>query len=575
MTGQPLEHDAKAGEVNQMRWRAHYPAGVDWFEPLVPSSIPAMFDRAVAQWALKPCTSFLGKTLTYQDIGRQVEKVAAGLARIGVAKGTRVGLFLPNSPTYIVYHYAALKLGAVIVNFNPLYSIEELAYQVDDSGTDLMITLDLKQLFDKVEALIAGGHLRRAVIASFPALLPAAKSVLFRLARGRDLASPARSRVADRLVLEAALLQGEAAYQPAAIEPQHDLACLQYTGGTTGTPKGAMLTHANITCNVQQSSAWSRGLLLAGEERVLAVLPFFHVFAMTGIMHLGISEGAEIIILPRFVVDDTVELIAKSKPTVMPGVPTLFGAIANHRNAKTLDLTSLKVCLSGGAPLPAEVKSDFERITGARLVEAYGLSETSPAATCNPLDGRAKAGSIGLPLPGTIVSIRDLADPTREVAEGEPGEICIAGPQVMAGYWNRPTETAGAFVGAFFRTGDVGTMDAQGFVTIVDRLKDMIICSGFKVYPRHIEEKIYQHPAVEEVTVIGIKDSYRGEAPKAFVKLRDGHAATGADILEFLATKLSKIEMPVAVEIRASLPKSMIGKLSKKELKDEQAGKPT
>ena len=569
MTAQPAS--LAEADIRKMPWLAHYPPGVDWRMQLTPTSIPALFDAAVAKWAARPCTNFLGRTQTYGEIGQQVEKAAAGLARIGVVKGTRVGLFLPNAPTYIVYHYAALKLGAIIVNYNPLYSAEELAVQVKDSGTELMITLDLKQLFDKVEGLIADGHLPRAVVASFPALLPGAKSVLFKLLKGRDLANPARSKVADKLVLEAALLEGDATYRPAVIDPVKDIACLQYTGGTTGTPKGATLTHANITCNVLQSTAWSRSMLKPGEERVLAVLPFFHVFAMTGIMHLGLSDGAEIIILPRFVLDDTMQLIAKAKPTVMPGVPTLFGAIANHKAAKSLDLKSLKVCLSGGAPLPIEVKAAFEGITGAKLVEAYGLSETSPGATCNPLDGRAKTGSIGLPLPGTMITIRDAAHPEREMPLGQPGEICIEGPQVMAGYWNRPEETAAAFIGRAFRTGDVGYMDAQGFITIVDRLKDMIICSGFKVYPRHIEEKIYQHPAVEEVTVIGIKDSYRGEAPKAFVKLKAGQTATPADIRAFLEPKLSKIEMPAEIEIRDALPKTMIGKLSKKELKAEEA----
>ena len=580
MTAQPTEMATEPAtlvavpDARKMPWLAHYPAGVDWGMAFTPTSVPALFDAAVAKWAARPCTNFLGRVQTYGEIGRQVEKAAAGLARLGVVKGTRVGLFLPNAPTYIVYHYAALKLGAVVVNYNPLYSPEELAVQVKDSGTELMITLDLKLLFDKVEGLIVEGHLPRAVIASFPALLPGAKSVLFKLLKGRDLAHPARSKVADKLVLEATLLEGDAVYTPAVIDPVKDLACLQYTGGTTGTPKGAMLTHANITCNVQQSSAWSRALLKPGEERVLAVLPFFHVFAMTGIMHLGISDGAEIVILPRFVLDDTMQLIAKAKPTIMPGVPTLFGAIANHKAAKSLDLRSLKVCLSGGAPLPVEVKATFEAITGAKLVEAYGLSETSPGATCNPLDGRAKTGSIGLPLPGTMVTIRDAAHPEREMPLGQPGEICIEGPQVMAGYWNQPDETAAAFIGKAFRTGDIGYMDSQGFVTIVDRLKDMIICSGFKVYPRRVEEALYAHPAVEEVTVIGIKDKYRGEAPKAFVKLKAGQVATAADLMKHLEVKISKIELPAEIEFRAELPKTMIGKLSKKELKAEEAGRP-
>jgi long-chain acyl-CoA synthetase len=555
-----------AGLQRPAPWLAHYPADVAWGQPLTPANVPSLLDRAVSAYGSQPCTHFLGKTMTYAEIGRAVERVAAGLQRLGVVKGMRIGLFLPNSPTYIVYYFAALKLGAVIVNYNPLATIEDLTHQVRDSGTELIVTLDLKQLFDKVEDLLVAGTLHRAVVASFTGLLPASKSVLFKLLRGKELAHPATSAVAGQVTTEARLLDGDGRYTSAAIDPLKDLAVLQYTGGSTGVPKGAMLTHANLTINVQQSAAWSRHHLLPGQERILAVLPFFHVFAMTEIVNLGLSEGAELFILPRFLLDDTIQLMVKARPTVMPGVPTLFSAIMSHKATKTLDLKSLKVCLSGGAPLPLEIKRAFEALTGATLVEAYGLSETSPGATCNPLDGRAKPGSIGLPLPGTTIAIRDPAHPERDMPLGQPGEICIHGPQVMAGYWNQPAETKAAFVGAFFRTGDIGYMDSEGYVFIIDRIKDLIICSGFKVYPRHVEDKIYSHPAVEEVTVIGIKDAVRGEAPKAFIKLRAGMTATAADILQHLTATLSKIEMPVEIEFRDSLPKTVIGKLSKKEL---------
>jgi long-chain acyl-CoA synthetase len=555
----------------QMPWLAHYPAKVDWHATWEARSVPDLLDSAVARFPDRHATNFLGRTTTYADLGRAVARAAAALQRNGVKTGSRVGLFLPNSPTFIVYYFAALKLGAVIVNYNPLYTHEEVASQVRDSGTELMVTLDLKLLFDKVERLLSDGILPRALVASFPALLPAAKSVLFRLFRSRELAVPSRSPVRDRILIEGEIVTEDAVFTPAKIDPHADLAVLQYTGGTTGIPKGAMLTHANLTINVAQSAAWSSELLKAGEERVLAVLPFFHVFAMTGIMNFGLSEGAEIVILPRFVLDDTIRTIAKTRPTVMPGVPTLFSALMSHPEAGKLDLKSLKVCLSGGAPLPIEVKKSFEKLTGAKLVEAYGLSETSPGATCNPLDGRAKVGSIGQPLPGTTISIREIGSPEKELQIGQTGEICISGPQVMKGYWNRPAETAEAFVGSALRTGDVGYMDEEGFVFIVDRIKDMIICSGFKVFPRHIEEKIYEHPAVEEVTVIGIKDAYRGEAPKAFVKLRAGATASVEDLRRHLTDRLSKIEMPAEIEFRDVLPKTVIGKLSKKELKAEAA----
>jgi long-chain acyl-CoA synthetase len=349
---------------------------------------------------------------------------------------------------------------------------------------------------------------------------------------------------------------------------------LQYTGGTTGTPKGAMLTHANVYVNVQQVSSASPDLV-DGVERVFGVLPFFHVFALTVVMNLGIAHAAEIIIMPRFALDDALKLIDKTKPTIMPGVPTLFNAIMNHPQIGDFDLSSLKFCLSGGAALPIEVKQRFEAVTGCKVVEGYGLSESSPVVTCNPLEGPVKPGSIGMPLPGTVISLRDLGDPTKEVPVGEKGEICISGPQVMLGYYKRPQDTAEQMVDGFLRTGDVARMDEQGFFFIEDRIKDLIISSGFNVYPRRIEEAIYEHPSVAEVTVIGIKDKKRGEAPKAFVRLKPGMSVTVPELCEHLAARISKIEMPSAIEFRDELPKTMIGKLSKKELKAEEAAKGT
>jgi long-chain acyl-CoA synthetase len=490
----------------------------------------------------------------------------------GIGKGSKIGLLLPNSPTFIVHYFAAMKLGAVIVNYNPLYTVDELRFQVEDSGTEIMITLDLKALCSKVESLLENNVLKRAIVGSFSKLLPAPKSILFRLLKSRDLTAIDRSPVRDKLIPEAELLSNDGRFTPTEIDPLNDIAVLQYTGGTTGTPKGAMLTHANLSVNVAQVSAWAPELAMA-EEKVLAILPFFHVFAMTVVMNYGIERAAEIVIMPRFVLDDALKLVSKSKATIMPGVPTLFTAIINHKKLDSFDLSSLKFCLSGGAALPLEVKTQFEALTSCKVVEGYGLSETSPVLTCNPLSGPVKENSIGLPLPQTTLSLRDIADPTREVALGEEGEICAAGPQVMKGYWNRPEDTESAFVGEFFRTGDVAVMDEDGFFYIVDRIKDLIICSGYNVYPRRIEEVLYEHPAVEEVTVIGIPDEYRGEAPKAFVKLVEGGQATEAELIEFTAKKLSKIELPAKIEFRDELPKTMIGKLSKKELKAEEGQK--
>jgi long-chain acyl-CoA synthetase len=334
-----------------------------------------------------------------------------------------------------------------------------------------------------------------------------------------------------------------------------------------------MLTHANVYVNVQQVAACSPDLE-DGVERVFGVLPFFHVFALTVVMNLAVAHAAEIIIMPRFALDEALKLIHKSRPTIMPGVPTLFNAILNHPRISSYDLSSLKFCLSGGAALPLEVKQRFEAATGCKVVEGYGLSETSPVVTCNPLDGPLKPGSIGMPLAGTIISLRDLGDPAREVAVGEKGEICIKGPQVMLGYYKRPGDTSEQTTpDGFLRTGDVARMDAQGYFYIEDRIKDLIISSGFNVYPRRIEEALYEHAAVAEVTVIGVRDTKRGEAPKAFVRLKPGAGATIAELFEHLVPRISKIEMPAAIELRDELPKTMIGKLSKKELKAEEAAK--
>ena len=562
---------AQTGQAGQYPWLKRYPQGVDWHQSFNPFPLGELLDQAATNFPNATCTNFFGTKATYAEINRLTERAAKGLQNLGVTKGMKVGLFLPNSPTFIIYYFAILRAGGTVVNFNPLYTLEELTNQVRDSETQLMVTLDLKILFDKVEELIRAGTLPAALVASFTALLPGTKATLFKLFKGRELARPAQSPIVKKLAFEADVLDNDGKYTRPPIDMAEDLAVLQYTGGTTGLPKGAMLTHANVSINVQQAIAWVPGLE-PGKERVLGALPFFHVFAMTAVMNFAIGTAAEIVIMPRFVLADALKLITKTKPTIMPGVPTMFIAMLNHPKLKSFDLRSLKFCLSGGAPLLLETKQRFEALTGCKVVEAYGLSETCPAVTINPLDGPVKELSIGQPIPATIVSLRDPANPEQEVALGDKGEICIRGPQVMRGYWKRPEETAAQFTAdGFLRTGDIATMDTDGFIFIVDRIKDLIICSGYNVYPRNIEEAISKHPAVEEVTVIGIKDAYRGEAPKAFIKLRSGMVATKEDILRHLEPKLSRIEMPAEVEFRDALPKTLIGKLSKKELKQEEA----
>lgn len=566
-TSQEAQSEGQTTSNQPYPWLKNYPSHVPWESKFQPQSMSQMFDNSVERFSSNICTHFLGKTLTYAEIGAMTEKVAIGLQSLGVGKGTRVGLFLPNCPTFVIFYFAILKAGGTVVNYNPLYAIEELEYQVRDSGTDIMVTLDLKILFDKVERLLEGGTLSQAIVCPFSELLPSVKSLLFKGLKRGELAKPQASPQLSKILLLRHLTSTIGELAKPDIDPLNDVAVFQYTGGTTGTPKGAMLTHANLTVNLQQIIAWHTRLK-PGEERIMGILPFFHVFAMTTVMNLGIALGAQLILIPKFELNQGMKTINAMKPTCMPGVPTLYTAMINHPKLAKYDLSALKFCISGGAPLPIEVKKEFEEITGCDLVEGYGLSETSPVATCNPINGPVKKASIGIPFPGTRVSIRSLEDPTIEMPLGEKGEICIAGPQVMKGYWNKPEETANTFTEEFFRTGDVGYMDDDGFIFIVDRIKDLIICSGFNIYPRRVEEAIYEFPAVEEVNVVGIPDNYRGEAPKAFIKLKQGQTATKQEILTFLKPKISKLEMPADIEFRDELPKTMIGKLSKKELRE-------
>jgi long-chain acyl-CoA synthetase len=547
-------------------WLKSYPANVDWFQRFTPQPLPSILDRAVARFGARPATGFFGRTMTYAELAQEVNRTAKGLQALGVTKGTRVGLLLPNCPAFPVFYYAILKAGGTVVNFNPLYSIPELKHQARDADIGIMVTLDLKATFPKAKALLDEGVLKHVAVVPFHGMLPRLKGLLFRVFKHGDIASWA----AVPGTVSASKIQDNDGRFDAPVIDVNEVAVLQYTGGTTGTPKGAMLTHANLSVNVQQCAAWFGDMPIEGQERFFCVIPFFHVFAMTGLLNFAVSLAAQMIMLPRFDLKQALDVFDETKPTVMAGVPTLFNALAKAPDIKKHNLSTLKFCISGGAALPLEVKREFERVSGCTLVEGYGLSETSPVSHINPPSGPLKEGSIGLPVPGTLMSLRQLGAPEHEVAPGEKGEICIAGPQVMKGYWKKPAETAESFTGEFFRTGDVAFMDSEGFTYIVDRIKDLIICSGFNVYPRRIEEAIYEHPAVEEVIVIGIPDQYRGEAPKAFIKLRGGHEASVAEMLEFLRPRISKIEMPSEIEFREELPRTIIGKLSKKELKAEE-----
>ena len=549
-------------------WLDHYPDGVDWHAPIPAAPLHTMMEQAGERYGDRPAFDFLGRGTTWAEAAAMAARIAAGLQRLGYAKGDRIGLLLPNCPAYPVLFFGALQAGLTVVNFNPLYTVRELEAQARDAGILAIATLDLAATYPKSAALLASGAVARVIICPFADMLPASKRTMFRMLKRRDRAAPPRD--AAHVWLADLAAPGDAP-QPVDIDPHRDVAVLQYTGGTSGTPKGAMLSHANLYANTIQGVRWFKDTRM-GQERMLAALPFFHVFAMTTVLLFSVLAGAKIVMLPRFELKNAVRTIARRKPTFMPGVPTMFNAIAGFKGRA--DLTSIGFCISGGAPLPAEVKARFEARTGCVVVEGYGLTETSPCAACNPPGGLNKTGSIGVPMPGTTIELRDPADPLRRVPQGERGELCIKGPQVMLGYWQRPEETAASTTpDGFFRTADIAVMDADGYFSIVDRIKDLILAGGYNVYPRVVEDAVYQHPAVAECTVIGIPDEYRGETVKAFVVLKPDTALTAPELLSFLKDHLSPIELPKQIEFRDTLPRTLIGKLSKKELVAEERAK--
>ena len=546
-------------------WLKSYPPGIDWGAPIAVKPMHALMDDAAARYARRPCIDFLGRRYSFAEIGALVNRAAKGFKALGVGPGIKVGLCLPNTPYYVICYFAALKAGGTLVNFNPLYSGRELTHQIEDSESDIMVTLDIASLYDKLAGILGQSRLEKLIVCRMAAALPFPRNLFYPLVMRHEVAPVPRD---DRHVPFERLIGNDGAFAADPIDPHKAIALLQYTGGTTGVPKGAMLTHANLYANAEQCARW---FAHAGEgpRRTLGVLPFFHVFAMTVVMNWAVHEGAEMILLPRFQLTDLLKTITAKKPTAMPGVPTLFNAILNAPDLAKYDLRSLHYCVSGGASLPTPLRLAFEQATGARLLEGYGLSETSPVVCCNPVEGEARAGSIGLPYPATEIRILSIDPPRHPLGIGETGEICIAGPQVMAGYWKRPDETAKVMIDGYLATGDVGHMDKDGYVFVTDRLKDMINASGFKIYPRNIEEAILLNPAVLECAVVGIPDPYRGQTVKAFVALKTGARLSAEELTAFLTDKLSPIEMPKLIEFRESLPKTTVGKISKKLLLEE------
>ncbi len=547
-------------------WLVSYEKGVPEFIEYEKVCLPAFLDRSAERFPERSALNFQGYRVGFRQLKEMVDRFATALTAFGVERGDRVALLLPNTIPCVAAYYAILKIGAIAVMNNPLYSDRELDHQFNDSGAKLLVTLDL--LGNRMIDLRPKTRIKQIVISSIGDYLPFPKNWLFPLvAKKKKLAADVKP--AEEVFRWKAVLADHQPNPPSVALGYEDVAMYQYTGGTTGVSKGVMLTHANLSVNVQQCRAWFP-TFKEGEEVMLGALPFFHVFGLTTAMNFAIYMAWENILVPKPQPEQLLETIGKFKPTFAPLVPTMYIGMLNHPDIDRTPLTSIKGCFSGSAPLPVEVIRDFEQRTGAVIVEGYGLTETSPVTHINPFAGaKRKVGSIGLPIPDTHCRIVDLNDGRTDLPAGEIGELLVKGPQVMAGYWNKPEATAETLVDGWLHTGDIGQMDAEGYFYIVDRKKDMIISGGFNVYPRDIEEVFFEHPKVQEASAIGIPHSTRGEAVKVFIVLKEGLNATQDEMIAFCREKLAKFKWPTEVEFRTELPKSNVGKVLKKELRDK------
>ena len=547
-------------------WLRSYPQGIIWDQSFEATALQSILDQSAAEHADNIHIDFLGRTYRYRETLDLANRVAKGLQELGLAPGDRVGIFMPNCPQYVWMFFGILKAGGVVVNLSPLYSSAELVQQIADSGVDKLVTLNLRSLVPKAERLVADGAISKVVLCQLEDTLPRLHGLLFRFLDYRRRAPRPRH---PAFVSERELTANPGEFTPRAIDPYEDLAVLQYTGGTTGLPKGAMLTHANLSINLQQALAWERHVE-SGKSTFLTVLPMFHAYAMTVIMCGGTALAAKLVILAKFEARQTLKAIRRTRPDFLPVVPTMLIAMLAEPDFAADDFKSVSSCLSGGAPLADDLRARIDGLLeGAVVREGYGLTECSPIAIGNPKGEGGKPGSVGLPVPATEVMICDPEKPSRRLEQGEVGEICLAGPQIMKGYWQRPEATAAALYEGRLRTGDLGYLDAEGYLYVVDRIKDMILVGGFNVYPRLIEEALFDHPKVSEAAVIGLPDSYLGEAPVAFVVPLEEETLKEAELLLFLKERIGKHEMPRRFYFRSELPQTMVGKVDKKALRAE------
>lgn len=550
-------------------WLNFYDEGVPHQLEVAEVTIPDYLRQAAKDYPNHIASVFMGARLNYRDLQNQVQRFASALRELGISKGDRVAIILPNCPQTVIAYYATLWLGGVTVLTNPLYVERELEHQWGDSGAKAVITLDI--FYPKVATVCQKLGIKHIIVTGLQDYLPPVKKFILPIMlkrKGQWIDVPYGDTV---LAFKSLLHRGRADYPLAELSPD-DLACLQYTGGTTGLPKGAMLSHRNLVASVTQI----RHFLMQGHreatDRAVAILPIFHVYGMV-VMNLGMHMASTLVLLPRFEIKDLVAAIKTERPTFFLGVPALYVAVLNFPGIDKIDLTSIKVCFSGGAPLPVDVIEQFEKRTGARIAEAYGMTETASVTHVNPRYGVRKYGTVGVPIVGTDAKIVDVDNGITELDHNQPGELLIKGPQVMQGYWNQPEETAATLVDGWLHSGDIAIVDREGYFTIVDRKKDLILSAGFNVYPREVEEVLYQHPKVEHAAVIGVPHKLRGERITAYVKLHNGQTTTAAEIRQFCKERLAEYKVPRKVVFKEQLPISIAGKVLRRVLREEELAK--
>jgi long-chain acyl-CoA synthetase len=550
-------------------WTRFYEAGVPPHLTYPDLTLGNILAQTVAKYPEHTALLFYGKKISYQELDALTNRFSRALTGLGVKKGDRVALMLPNIPQMVIAYYGTLRAGAIAVATNPLYHEHELEVQLKDSGAETLVAVDM--FYPIISRVLPKTNVKHLILCGIKDFLPFPKNLLYPIKAKIEKQWVSVKRIPPIYDFLSLLNEARAASVVADVSPD-DIAILQYTGGTTGTPKGAILTHRNLVVNAVHNRAWLT-VRNEGEERMLAVIPFFHVYGMTTAMNLGILIGAELILIPKFHTKEVLETIHKHRPTIFPGIQAMYLAIGNYPRIGKYDLTSIKAAISGAGPLMREVQDRFEQLTKARIVEGYGLSEASPVTHCNPVFGKRKIGSIGLPFPDMDARIVDIETGEKEVPVGAAGELVVKGPQVMKGYWNKPQETALALRGGWLHTGDIASMDEDGYFTIVDRIKDMIKTVGENVYPREVEEVLFTHPKVKDVVVVGIPEDFKGEKIKAYIILKEGMTATVEEIIGFCREQLSKFKVPKEVEFRDQLPKTLVGKVLRRVLRDEEIKK--